>query len=69
MAAVPITRRAGDACSHIVALAHPGRSAQETRDHLANRKIMCSARGGRLRVSIAPYNDENDIDTITQLLR
>ena len=22
----------------------------------------------RLRVSIAPYNDENDIDTITQLL-
>ncbi len=60
---------APDACSHIVALAHAGRSAQETREQLANRKIMCSARGGRLRVSIAPYNDENDIDTITQLLR
>ena len=63
------SRDAPDACSHIVALAHPGRSAQETREQLANRKIMCSARGDRLRVSIAPYNDENDIDTITQLLR
>ena len=58
-----------DACSHIVALAHPERSAEETRKDLADRRIVCSARGGRIRVSIAPYNDENDIDTITQVLR
>jgi cysteine desulfurase / selenocysteine lyase len=57
------------ACSHIVALAHPERSAEETRKDLADRRIVCSARGGRIRVSIAPYNDENDIDTITQVLR
>ena len=57
------------ACSHIVALSHPERSAEETRKDLADRKIVCSARGGRLRVSIAPYNDENDIDMITQVLK
>ena len=58
-----------DACSHIVALAHPERSAEGTRKDLADRRIVCSARGGRIRVSIAPYNNENDIDTITQVLR
>src|SRR5262245_10271954 len=58
-----------DACAHIVALSHPKRSAEDTRRHLADRKIVCSARGGRIRVSIAPYNDENDIDMITQVLK
>jgi selenocysteine lyase/cysteine desulfurase len=57
------------ACSHIVALSHPERSAEETRKDLADRKIVCSARGGRIRVSLAPYNDENDIDMITQVLK
>ena len=57
------------ACSHIVALCHPDRSAEETRKDLADRKIVCSARGGRVRVSIAPYNNENDIDMLAQVLR
>lgn len=56
-------------CPHIVALSHPGRSAEEVRNELADRKVVCSARGGRIRVSIAPYNDENDIDMITRLLQ
>jgi selenocysteine lyase/cysteine desulfurase len=57
------------ACPHIVALSHPQRSADETRKHLADRKIVCSSRGGRIRVSIAPYNNENDIDMLTQALK
>lgn len=57
------------ACSHIVALSHPKRSAERTRKYLADRKIVCSSRGGRIRVSIAPYNDENDIDRLTQALK
>lgn len=63
-------RSPGDpaACSHIVALSHPNRSAEETRKRLADRKIVCSARGGRIRVSIAPYNDENDMDRLMQAL-
>ncbi len=36
---------------------------------LAIRKIICSSRGGRIRVSIAPYNDENDIDMLIQALK
>jgi selenocysteine lyase/cysteine desulfurase len=64
-------RQPGDssACSHIIALSHPERGAEETAKYLADRNILCSARGGRIRVSIAPYNDENDIDLITQVLR
>lgn len=64
-------RHPGDssACSHIVVFSHPGRKAEETAKDLADRSIVCSARGGRIRVSIAPYNDENDIDMITQVLR
>ncbi len=67
---VPFRSPAGpSACSHIVALAHPRNSAREVRERLAERGIVCSARGGRLRVSIAPYNDANDVDRITQLLK
>ena len=32
------------------------------------RRIVCGVRGGRIRVSIAPYNDESDIDAIVQAL-
>ena len=63
-------RSPGDAngCAHIVALSHPKASAEETQSALANRGIVCSARGGRIRVSIAPYNDESDIDAIAEAL-
>ena len=57
------------ACSHIVSLSHSERTVEETTKALAIRKIICSARGGRIRVSIAPYNDENDIDRLIQALK
>lgn len=63
-------RSLGDsaACSHIISLSHPIKIIEETMKALANRKIICSSRGGRIRVSIAPYNDENDIDMLIQAL-
>ncbi len=57
------------ACSHIVSLSHPEKPVEETIIELASRKIICSSRGGRIRVSIAPYNDENDIDMLIQALK
>ena len=60
---------ASAACSHIVSLSHPEKPIEETMKALAIRKIVCSSRGGRIRVSIAPYNDENDIDMLIQALK
>ena len=57
------------ACSHIVSLYHAEQSIEETIKALAIRKIICSSRSGRIRVSIAPYNDENDINTLIQALK
>jgi selenocysteine lyase/cysteine desulfurase len=58
-----------DGCAHIVTLSHPERSVDAVRRQLAEQRIVCSARGGRIRVSIAPYNDENDIDAIAGALK
>jgi len=60
---------ASAACSHIVSLSHPEKPVEESMKALAIRKIICSSRGGRIRVSIAPYNDENDIDMLIQALK
>jgi selenocysteine lyase/cysteine desulfurase len=64
-------RSPGDsaACSHIVSLSHPEKPVEETIKALATRRVICSSRGGRIRVSIAPYNDENDINLLIQALR
>jgi cysteine desulfurase/selenocysteine lyase len=64
-------RSLGDsaACSHIVSLSHPEKPVEETIKALASRNIVCGSRGGRIRVSIAPYNDENDIDRLIQALK
>ena len=64
-------RSLGDsaACSHIISLSHPKRPLKKIMSALASRKIICSSRGGRIRVSIAPYNDENDIDMLIQALK
>jgi selenocysteine lyase/cysteine desulfurase len=55
-------------CAHIVALSHPEKSANDVNRRLADRQIVCSARGGRIRVSIAPYNDESDIAALAEAL-
>jgi cysteine desulfurase/selenocysteine lyase len=56
------------AVSHIVSLVRPGEPFGGVLERLRDEGIVCSARGGRLRVSLAPYNDEDDIAALAAAL-
>ena len=56
------------ASPHIISLAHSRQSARETVEKLRDERIICSARGERIRVSFAPYNDGNDVMKLLQAL-
>jgi cysteine desulfurase / selenocysteine lyase len=56
------------ASPHIISLAHSRHSARETVEKLRDQRIICSARGGRVRVSFAPYNDAGDVMKLLQAL-
>ena len=56
------------ASPHIISLMRPGKELDATLDALRRANIVCSSRGGRVRVSLAPYNDESDIDTLVAAL-
>jgi selenocysteine lyase/cysteine desulfurase len=56
------------AASHIVSLARRGRLSTETMTGLRRARIVCSTRGDRLRVSLAPYNNEDDIGALAGAL-
>ena len=56
------------ASPHIVALMRPGQGLEATQEALRAANIVCSSRGGRVRVSLAPYNDESDVDTLVEAL-
>ncbi|PYX26413.1 MAG: hypothetical protein DMG82_01640 [Acidobacteria bacterium] len=56
------------ASPHIISLAHSRQSARETVEKLRDQRIICSARGGRIRVSLAPYNDAGDVMRLLQAL-
>jgi selenocysteine lyase/cysteine desulfurase len=58
----------GAASPHIISLMRPGKELKTTQDALLQNKIVCSSRGGRIRVSLAPYNDESDIDSLVTAL-
>ena len=49
------------ATAHIVSLTSPREAGAAVVARLRNQGIVCSARGDRLRVSLAPYDDEDDI--------
>jgi selenocysteine lyase/cysteine desulfurase len=51
---------------HIVSLAHSRKRARETVEKLRDQRIICSARGERIRVSLAPYNDAGDVMKLLQ---
>lgn len=59
-------RRLDDAAAapHIISLAHPTLKAEATATALRRDHIVCGARLGRLRISLAPYNDDQDIDAL-----
>jgi selenocysteine lyase/cysteine desulfurase len=56
------------ASPHIVSLARPDQELEATLEELQTANIVCSSRGGRVRVSLAPYNDESDIDSLVAAL-
>src|SRR5215475_15998687 len=56
------------ASSHIISLGHRQKSARDTVEKLRDQRIICSARGERIRVSLAPYNDASDVMKLSQAL-
>jgi selenocysteine lyase/cysteine desulfurase len=54
--------------SHIVSLGRPRESVQLTVERLRSQNIVCSTRGGRIRISLAPYNDESDVNALIEAL-
>lgn len=56
------------ACAHIVSLGRENLAFVDVVDRLRSDNIVTGGRGGRLRVSIAPYNDEKDIAALVTSL-
>lgn len=63
-------RHRGDpaAASHIISLGRRGEPSGGVLTRLRRAGIVCSAREDRLRVSLAPYNDEDDIAALATAL-
>ena len=56
------------ASPHIISLGHSRKCARETVEKLRDQRVICSARGERIRVSLAPYNDASDVVKFFQAL-
>ncbi len=56
------------ASAHIVPLIHPSRAADAVVNHLRQEGICCSPRNGRVRISLAPYNNSEDVDRLVHVL-
>jgi len=56
------------ASPHIVALNHPENSVEKTMDALGSNRIICGNRNGRIRISLAPYNNSDDINALIDVL-
>ena len=57
------------ASAHIIALENPAAEVEYTLKTIRDANIVCSSRNGRIRVSIAHFNDENDIRALVKILR
>jgi selenocysteine lyase/cysteine desulfurase len=53
---------------HIISLSRPRKSVRAMVERLRSHNIVCSTRGGRIRISLAPYNDESDVNTLLKAL-
>jgi selenocysteine lyase/cysteine desulfurase len=51
---------------HILSLGRPRESLQATVERLRSHNIVCGTRGGRIRISLAPYNDESDVNALIE---
>lgn len=56
------------ASPHIVTLAHPECRVEDALDALRGNRIICGARNGRIRVSLASYNNSVDTDALIDVL-
>jgi selenocysteine lyase/cysteine desulfurase len=54
---------------HIISLGHARESVQAIVERLRSRNIVCGIRGGRMRISLAPYNDASDVNTLIEALQ
>jgi selenocysteine lyase/cysteine desulfurase len=61
-------RQVGDPAgsSHIISLGRARESVQAVVERLRSHNIVCGTRGGRIRISLAPYNDESDVNTLIE---
>jgi selenocysteine lyase/cysteine desulfurase len=55
-------------CAHIVSLSRPDHDVAGSLDALRTAGIVCGTRNGRIRVSLAGYNDEKDVDALARVL-
>ena len=53
---------------HIISLGHPRERVHATVERLRCQNIVCGTRGGRIRISLAPYNNASDVDTLVEAL-
>ena len=51
---------------HIISLSHARENAQAFVERLRSHNIVCGRRSGRIRISLAPYNDASDISTLIE---
>jgi cysteine desulfurase/selenocysteine lyase len=56
------------ASPHIISLGHPRESVPAIVERLRSHNIVCGTRGGRIRISLAPYNDASDVNTFIEAL-
>jgi len=54
--------------AHIISLGRPRERVQALVERLRSQNIVCGTRGGRIRISLAPYNDASDVDTLVEAL-
>jgi cysteine desulfurase/selenocysteine lyase len=54
--------------SHIITLVNESSDISQTVQNLKEQKIFCGVRNGRLRISLAHYNDESDINALLSVL-
>jgi selenocysteine lyase/cysteine desulfurase len=63
-------RNVGDpaASPHIISLARAHESMQPIVEELHRENIVCGTRGGRIRISLAAYNDAGDVNSLIEAL-
>jgi len=53
---------------HIISLGRPHEDLQAIVEGLRRHNIVCGIRGGRIRISLAPYNDASDVNALIEAL-